>query len=92
VEQLTGTWNAAQADGAKFDVNLTPEGTFTWKFTEGEKTGTLEGNYTLANDLLILEPKDGAPMIGRVTESGADGFRFKMLGAPPEDTGLKFGK
>jgi tetratricopeptide (TPR) repeat protein len=92
VEQLAGAWNAAHQDGAKFDLNLTPEGTFTWKFTEGDKTGTLEGKYTLANDLLILEPKNGEPMVGRVTEAGADGFRFKILGAPAEDKGLKFGK
>jgi tetratricopeptide (TPR) repeat protein len=92
VEQLSGAWNAANADGAKFDVNLTPEGTFTWKFTDGDKTGTLEGKYTLANDLLIMEPKNGEPMVGRITESGSEGFRFRALGAPPEDKGLKFGK
>ncbi|MBL8850090.1 MAG: tetratricopeptide repeat protein [Planctomycetaceae bacterium] len=92
VEQLTGAWTASNADGANFSVDLKPDGTFKWDYTHDGKTGTLEGKYTLADDLLVLEPKDGQPMIGRVTESGADGFRFKMLGGPAEDQGLKFGK
>lgn len=92
VDQLTGSWSATHEKGGKFAFNLTPEGTFKWTFTEGDKTNTLEGKYTLANDLIVLEPKEGPPMIGRVSDAGAEGFQFKMLGAPDDDPGLKFTK
>ena len=31
-------------------------------------------------------------LTARLTDAGADGFRFKIRGAPPEDKGLKVGK
>jgi len=95
LEQLTGSWSATHDDGkqkATFNFTLNPDGTFTWKFAEGDKTSTLEGKYTLTNDLLVLEPTSGPPMIGHITDAGPNGFHFKMVGAPQDDPGLQFSK
>jgi tetratricopeptide (TPR) repeat protein len=92
MEQVTGSWSASHENGAKFALNLTGDGKFTWTYTEGEKTSTLEGTYSLSNDLLILEPAEAEPMVGRITDVGASGFRFRMVGAPREDQGLQFTK
>jgi len=95
VEQLTGSWTATHDDGkqtATFNFTLKPDGTFTWKFAEGDKTSNLEGKYTLTNDMLVLEPTSGPPMIGHISGAGSNGFHFKMIGAPQDDPGLQFTK
>lgn len=92
VEQLTGSWSADNEQGAKFQLTLNDDGTFTWRFTEGDQTGSLDGKYEVAGDLLVLESDSGPPMIGRISEAGADEFKFRILGTAEEDPGLKFSK
>ncbi|MFO1092728.1 MAG: hypothetical protein U0992_05350 [Planctomycetaceae bacterium] len=52
----------------------------------------MEGKHTLSNDMLVLEPNSGPPMIGRVSNVGANGFLFKMVDAAADDPGLQFAK
>jgi len=42
--------------------------------------------------LLVLQRKEGGAMLGQVAFDGKDRFNFKLLGAPPEDTGLTFSR
>jgi hypothetical protein len=92
VEQLRGDWSATQEDGSKFNLSLGADNQFTWKFAQGDKSSTMQGKYSSSNDLLILEPDSGPPMVGRVSDQGADGFQFRMVGTPKEDSGLKFSR
>jgi tetratricopeptide (TPR) repeat protein len=92
VEQMAGSWSATHESGASFALNLTADSKFTWTYKEGDKNSTLEGTYSLANGMLILEPADGEPMIARISDLGQSGFKFRMVGAPKEDQGLQFAK
>lgn len=92
LDQLRGDWQATQDDGSSFTLSLAADDTFTWKFAQGDQSNSLQGNYSVSNDLLILEPESGTPMVARISETGSDGFRFKMAGTPEEDDGLKFSK
>jgi tetratricopeptide (TPR) repeat protein len=92
VEGLRGDWSATQEDGSKFNLSLGADNQFTWQFQQGEESSTMQGTYSASNDLLILEPESGPPMIGRVADAGANGFQFRMVGTPEEDQGLQFSK
>jgi tetratricopeptide (TPR) repeat protein len=91
-EALVGDWNSSREDGSTFALTLDNEGAFTWKYSSNGQDNSLKGKYTLAKDLLILEPDTGGAMIGRVN-SAADGqFHFQLVGGPPGDPGLTFKK
>ncbi len=90
VGSLGGSWNAKRDDGSTFALTLGEDGQFTWKFAGNNQSSDLKGKYSLANDLLVLEPDSGGVMVGRVSEAGEKQFRFKMLGGPPSDPGLTF--
>lgn len=92
VEQLTGTWKAANDKGATFELTLATDNTFTWQFTEQEQTKSLTGKYTIADDLLVLEPQTGPPMIGRVSDLADNAFKFRILGTAEADPGLTFSR
>ena len=89
---LIGTWHAARADGSKFDLTLTRESTFQWKFVMGKTTQEFGGTYTVDGGVLALERKDGGSLVAGVVLSGDQKFNFKLLGAPAEDPGLDFSK
>jgi tetratricopeptide (TPR) repeat protein len=90
---LVGSWQASRADGSKFELTLTPEKMFTWKFTpKGQPPQGFSGTYTVEVDVLALERKDGGSLIGTVTPGSAKMFNFRLVGAPPEDKGLDFGR
>ena len=76
-----------------FDLTLTPEKTFTWKFSpKGQPPQEFSGKYTVEVNVLALERKDGGSLIGTVTPGSAKTFNFRLMGAPPEDKGLDFGR
>ena len=41
---------------------------------------------------LVLECQGRGTMVGKISASGANQFRFQMLGGPPNDPGLVFNK
>lgn len=93
---LLGQWQAAR-DKDKFQLTLAADQSFTWKYAQGERVETLTGTYNVEGSLLVMQVKDGGQMIGRVTvvrdpAGNPAGFEFKMLGANPDDPGLRFGK
>jgi tetratricopeptide (TPR) repeat protein len=91
-EEVVGDWNASRDDGSTFDLTLDKEGTFTWKYAGNGQDNSLKGKYTLAKDLLILEPDSGGAMIGRVSGVADGQFHFQLVGGPPGDPGLTFKK
>jgi hypothetical protein len=91
-EEVVGDWNASRDDGSTFDLTLDKEGTFTWKYAGNGQDNSLKGKYTLAKDLLILEPDSGGAMIGRVSGVADGQFHFQLVGGPEGDPGLTFKK
>lgn len=89
---LVGGWQAARDDGSKFELELTQGGTFTWKFAQADKHENFEGTYSVDGNLLVLQRKQGGALIGQISPQDDGNFNFKMLGAPPEDLGLNFGR
>jgi len=89
--KLVGTWNAKRPEGTTFQLKLTQDGKFTWSFTQGSKTQSFDGNYTVDGSVLVLTRDDGQTMPGFITLAD-NGFNFKLHGGPPNDTGLDFQK
>jgi tetratricopeptide (TPR) repeat protein len=90
---LAGTWKAAREDGSKFEMTLTPEKTFTWKFSQKQqKPQEFTGTYTVEVNVLALEKKEGGSLIAEVKPGGPKNFNFKLVGGPPEDKGLDFSR
>lgn len=91
---LPGTWRASRPDGSKFELNLTDDGNFTWKFAPPrQKPQEFGGTYKVEGPVLVLERKEGGgALAGTVTFDGDGKFNFRAVGGPPDDTGLDFGK
>lgn len=87
---MIGNWKAAQPDGSQVELSLGADAKFTWKYTREGKTNEYSGTYTVANNLLILQQSAQESMIGRVEQTGEKGFRFVLMGGPPDDPGLSF--
>jgi len=90
--ELIGNWVAAGQGSAKFALDLTEEGNFSWTFTEKGKPQTVKGVYALDGNVLALEPESGGTMLAQVSPPRGGSFAFELLGAPPGDPGLKFAK
>ena len=56
----------------------------------GGKTESHSGNYSVADNLLVLNQDDSPAMVGQVTSLGRSSFNFKLAGASPNDPGLAF--
>jgi tetratricopeptide (TPR) repeat protein len=89
---LAGDWHASRDDGARFELDLAPDKTFTWKFTQQQQTQTISGTYSVDNSILILQGKTSGAMVAQVSTDGADRFTFKPVGAPTDDPGLTFAR
>jgi uncharacterized protein (TIGR03066 family) len=90
---LVGSWNANRDDGSKFNLEITNNSKFTWSFTsKGQASQQFGGTYSVDNNVLALERKDGGSLIGEVIAEGPAKFNFKLLGAPTEDPGLNFSR
>jgi tetratricopeptide (TPR) repeat protein len=87
---LIGAWTARREDGSAIQLTLTPDSKFTWRFSQGDKSRAFSGTSTVANNLLVLQQANGESMVGRIVPSGGRGFRFFLVGGPPNDPGLTF--
>jgi tetratricopeptide (TPR) repeat protein len=90
-DQLHGRWKASPMPGVTIETMFQPDGHFTWTATEAGQTQTFTGTYSLQNDRLMFTRTDGNTMDGVVTKE-ADGFKFKLNNAPPNEPGLQFSK
>jgi uncharacterized protein (TIGR03066 family) len=89
---VVGKWNAAGEGDAKFAMELSKDGNFSWTFTQSGKPQTVQGVYALDGNVLAMEPESGGVMLAELTPPQAGRFDFHLLGAPPGDPGLKFSK
>ena len=89
---LIGTWQANRGEDSKFELTLKNDATFHWKFTQKKTVQEFGGTYTVEDNVLALERKDGGSLIAGVVPNGEQQFNFKLLGAPQEDPGLNFTK
>ena len=89
---IVGRWSAANESGAKFVLDLTQDGNFTWTYAQNGKSEAVKGVYALDGDVLAMEPETGGTMLAQITQPKGGRFDFALLGAPPGDPGLKFAK
>jgi tetratricopeptide (TPR) repeat protein len=89
---LVGSWQATR-DETSFGLSLDEGGSFTWKsIAKGQAPVELEGTYTVANDMLILDSAEQGAMVGRAISKTADRFAFVPVDGDPSDPGLDFGR
>ena len=91
-EKLLGTWNATRDDGSKFEMTISPEGKFHWKYTIKDTVQEFDGTYTIEGNVIALERKDGGSLIAGVVPTEDDKFNFKLIGSPKDDPGLNFSR
>jgi tetratricopeptide (TPR) repeat protein len=89
---LSGSWKSSRPDGSSIALTLAADGTYTWKYTQKDKTQQFSGPYTVADNLLILKENEKPMMVGQVTTLGENSFNFKLPGDNPSDPGLTFSK
>ena len=89
---LVGDWKASQPNGSKFDMSLTGDKKFTWKFTQQGKEQEMTGTYTLADNYLVLKAGDQNSLVGQVAMLPGNKLNFKLAGDNPADSGLTFSK
>jgi tetratricopeptide (TPR) repeat protein len=87
---LVGAWKANQPDGTSISLELGKDSKYIWKVDRGGKTQDYAGNYSVADNLLILNQDNNPAMVGQVSQLAARTFNFKMPGAGPSDPGLTF--
>ncbi len=87
---LIGHWTGNRSDGSHFELNLTRDNKFTWEFTQQNKKQRLNGNYTLADNYLILTASDQNALVGHVALEQPNQLTFKLAGGSPADPGLTF--
>jgi tetratricopeptide (TPR) repeat protein len=90
-EQVIGKWRAT-SQGNKFALELTKDGNFVWSFSQGTQVQSVKGVYAMDGNTLAMEPDTGGTMLAELTPPENGAFHFQMLGAPPDDAGLKFSK
>jgi len=87
---LVGTWKATRDDGSTFELALPKDLSFTWKFSQKQKSQEFSGTYSVEGNLLVLNRQDGSSLVGQMTPDGQKKFNFKILGGPSDDPGLNF--
>jgi hypothetical protein len=87
---LIGDWTSHRDDGSTIEVKFTNDSKFTWIHTANGKTQKFSGTAADANGLLALQRDDGTALMARVTSTDGGGFRFRLVGGPPNDPGLIF--
>lgn len=91
-DQLAGTWKAKGPSNSAFEMTLTKEGAFTWKYTRGNKQQLAQGVYAVDSNTLAMEPTTGGVMLANLTLRSPDQVDFKMIGAPESEAPLSFSR
>ena len=90
--KLTGTWKAEPAKWTTITLLVQENGRFTWTVNSNGSSHKKEGASTYSNGELTLVDADNQPLVGNVLWQPDGGFRFKLVGGPPDDPGLVFHK
>jgi len=62
------------------------------RFVANRNPQEFAGTYTVENNVLALQRKNGGSLIAEVTPGGGGNFNFKLLGGPADDPGLAFSR
>jgi tetratricopeptide (TPR) repeat protein len=89
-EEMVGTWKAKGPSNAAFEMTLTKEGEFTWKYARGKKEQVVKGAYAIDKNTLAMEPASGGVMLADLTPGSQGAVDFKMIGAPEKEPPLRF--
>lgn len=87
---LFGNWQSGRSNGPAISLELSEDGKFVWTVGEGSNATVLQGEFSLGGDKIALQPDEGSPMMGTVTDVTDGEFNFRVVGAPPGDKGLSF--
>lgn len=90
-EQLVGSWTAGGSGGSKFELTLSKDSSFTWKFTSGKKSDQVKGVFAVEQNNLALEVDDGTVLLAEIALMGNQ-LQFKVIGGKEGDPGLTFSK
>jgi Tetratricopeptide repeat len=89
---LVGNWTANRPDGTKVEMDLTDAKQFTWKFDQGGKPQELKGDYSLADNYLVLKASAQNALVGQVGLVNGNELNFRLADNNPADPGLTFKK
>jgi tetratricopeptide (TPR) repeat protein len=89
---LVGTWKAQPAPDLAISLTLQADGQFSWEVDSKGQKETLTGQAGFKDSTLALLQPEGPPLIGKVTEEGADKFVFAPAGAGQKGAGMTFTK
>ncbi|MBC8114087.1 MAG: tetratricopeptide repeat protein [Candidatus Saccharimonas sp.] len=89
-DKLVGSWKATQPDGSVVALTVSADKKFSWKFTQNKKPQEFTGTSTLADNLLILRPAEGPPLVGQVALLADNKLNFRLDANNPGDPGLTF--
>ena len=89
--KVLGVWKASRSDGSTFTLKLAEDKSFQWSFTPHEQpTQSFEGSFTLAGNVVTLNRSGGGSLVAEIQIRDESHFRFKLVGAPADDSGLDF--
>ncbi len=90
--QLEGSWKADR-DGRQFVMDLKPDGTFSWTYTEADKTQEVTGVWQVDKDgVLAMQMNDEGVMVAQVLPQGDGKLDFYMVGDTQGSPPLNFVK
>jgi tetratricopeptide (TPR) repeat protein len=87
---LIGDWRASRPDGSNFQLSLSNDKKFVWRFRQQDKQQEITGRYTLANNFLILSASDQNALVGQVALEADNRLKFKLTGGNPAEPGITF--
>lgn len=77
-----GTWTASLGNGARVQLVLNADGSFTWSATnQTGSASSFSGTYTVGNGTLnLIRSNDNQTLSGSMTLNGSTAFGFKVTG------------
>ena len=88
--QLEGSWKAVR-DGRQFAMDLKPDGTFSWTYTDGDSSQEVTGVWEVDKDgVLAMEMNDAGVMVAQVLPQGDGKLDFYMVGDTQGSPPLNF--
>jgi tetratricopeptide (TPR) repeat protein len=89
-DNLIGKWKATPAPGLSIALSLEKDGAFTWDVDEKGEKQSLQGRAGFQDGVLALDQGNGPPLVGKVTQEGADKFTFRPAGVADNAPALTF--
>lgn len=82
LEKLQGTWTASK-EGAKYELQLTPQEEFIWTYTKDGQSQSSKGAYTVRAKSLAMEPDTGGVMLADIDLLSTGVLKFAVIDNGP---------